>query len=601
MQRVREESVRLLTWEIGKTRADSEKEFDRTVQYVLDTVEALKELDRAGSRFSSSAGILAQIRRAPLGVVLCMGPFNYPLNETFTTLIPALIMGNTVVVKLPRYGMLCQAPLLQAFAASFPPGVVNVVNGEGRTVAGPLVETGELAALAFIGSSRVANVLKKQHPRPNRLRCILGLDAKNPAIVLPDADLELAVRECVAGALSFNGQRCTALKLVYVHRSLAERFLQQLSDAVDALPFGMPWEPGVRLTPLPEEGKPETLARLVADALAKGARVVNANGGLSRGTFYFPAVVYPVDRTMALHGVEQFGPVLPVAPFDDVREVVDEIVASDFGQQASVFGRDAARRGAARGRAGEPGLPRQPERAVPARAGRLPVHGPQGQRGGDALRLRRPALLLHPLDGGRARRAGEPHAAPRRAGRAFLELREHRLPVLSGPQPTTSTSFCVPNPFATRRSAAGLLRHWPSTSSRYWCSPGASVTVAAQQPSRRRLRRTPSADQPVKSPVTWTSLASSPGTTSVVRCLLIASSSPDVGNGGSSGGARRIERLNVPRAGGGVKVDRGVDAPQNDCLVTKLPPQIACASQRSKAAANASMSRRVTSATGVTK
>jgi glyceraldehyde-3-phosphate dehydrogenase (NADP+) len=341
MEKTREESVRLLMWEIGKTRADSEKEFDRTVQYVRDTVESLKEMDRAAGRFTASAGILAQIRRAPLGPVLCMGPFNYPLNETFTTLVPALIMGNTVVAKLPRYGMLCQAPLLQAFADAFPPGVVNVVNGDGRVVAGPLVERGDLAALAFIGSSRVANVLKRQHPRPNRLRSILGLDAKNPALVLADADLDLAVRECVAGALTFNGQRCTALKLVYVQRPVAERFLQKLADAVDALPFGLPWEPGVRLTPLPEEGKAEALQKLVDDAVAKGARVVNANGGLVNRTFYFPSVVYPVSKTMSLHSVEQFGPVVPVVPFDDVRDVVDEIVASDFGQQASVFGRDA--------------------------------------------------------------------------------------------------------------------------------------------------------------------------------------------------------------------------------------------------------------------
>src|SRR5512147_3264280 len=120
MQKVREESVRLLMWEIGKTRTDSEREFDRTVQYVLDTVEALKEMDRSAGRFTRSGGILAQIRRAPLVVVLCMGPFNYPLNETFTTLIPALIMGNTVVAKLPRFGMLCLAPLLRAFADCFP-------------------------------------------------------------------------------------------------------------------------------------------------------------------------------------------------------------------------------------------------------------------------------------------------------------------------------------------------------------------------------------------------------------------------------------------------------------------------------------------------
>ncbi|HEX7598640.1 MAG TPA: aldehyde dehydrogenase family protein, partial [Polyangia bacterium] len=244
MQKTREEVVRLLMWEIGKTRPDSEKEFDRTIQYMVDTVEALKELDRTAGRFSRTGGILAQIRRAPLGVTLCMGPFNYPLNETFTTLIPALIMGNPVVAKLPRFGMLCQAPLLKGFAESFPKGVVNILNGEGRTVAGPLVETGDVAALAFIGSSHAANTLKKQHPRPNRLRCILGLDAKNPAIVLPDADLDLAVRECVTGALSFNGQRCTGLKLILVHRSVADGFVAKLAAAVDDLPFGLPWDPG---------------------------------------------------------------------------------------------------------------------------------------------------------------------------------------------------------------------------------------------------------------------------------------------------------------------------------------------------------------------
>ncbi len=341
MQKVREETVRLLMWEIGKTRADCEKEFDRTVQYVLDTVEALKETDRSAGRFTRSGGILAQIRRAPLGVVLCMGPFNYPLNETFTTLVPALIMGNTVVVKLPRFGMLCQAPLLRAFADCFPRGVVNVLNGEGRTVAGPIVETGEIAALAFIGSSRAANILKKQHPKPNRLRCILGLDAKNPAFVLPDADLDLAVRECLTGTLSFNGQRCTAIKLVFVHRSVAERFLQTFADAVDALPFGLPWEPGVKLTPLPEEDKAGAMKALVDDALAKGAKIVNRYGGIANRTFYYPAVVFPVDERMSLHGVEQFGPVVPVAVYDDLRELVDYVVASSYGQQASVFGRDA--------------------------------------------------------------------------------------------------------------------------------------------------------------------------------------------------------------------------------------------------------------------
>jgi glyceraldehyde-3-phosphate dehydrogenase (NADP+) len=345
MRAVREETVRLLTWEIGKSRADSEKEFDRTVQYVVDTIDALKEIDRAGARYSANDGVISHIRRAPLGVVLCMGPFNYPLNETFTTLIPALAMGNTVVVKLPRFGALCQAPLLSCFADCFPPGVVNIVNGDGREVAAPIVESGTIAALAFIGSSHTANDLKRRHPMPNRLRCVLGLDAKNPAIVLEDADLDLAVAECVTGSLSFNGQRCTALKLLFVHRPVAERFVGRLADAVDALPFGMPWEKGVRITPLPALDRVAKMQELVADAQSLGARVVNRWGGRSNATFHFPSVVFPVTPAMQLYSVEQFGPVVPVAVFDDVQEVFEAVVASSYGQQASIFGSDPRRIG----------------------------------------------------------------------------------------------------------------------------------------------------------------------------------------------------------------------------------------------------------------
>ena len=106
-------------WEIGKSLPDSEKGFDRTVEYIVDTIEALKTLDRNSSRFEMKQQIIAQIRRAPLGVVLCMGPFNYPLNETFATLIPALIMGNTVIFKPPKLGVLLHLPLLNAFREAF--------------------------------------------------------------------------------------------------------------------------------------------------------------------------------------------------------------------------------------------------------------------------------------------------------------------------------------------------------------------------------------------------------------------------------------------------------------------------------------------------
>jgi glyceraldehyde-3-phosphate dehydrogenase (NADP+) len=334
------EVVKLLMWEIGKSHADSVKEFDRTVEYIYATIDALKDLDRQSSRFSIEQGIVAQIRRSPLGVVLCMGPFNYPLNETFTTLIPALIMGNTLLFKPPKHGTLLHYPLLTAFRDCFPKGVVNTIYGRGNKIIPDLMKSGDINVLTLIGSSKVANELKKLHPKINRLRAILGLDAKNAAIITAKADIKLSVQETVLGSLSFNGQRCTALKIVFVHKSLANEFLAELSDAVSKLKFGMPWESGVSLTPLPEPHKPAYLKECIDDAVSKGARVVNEHGGATNESFVFPAIVYPVKKGMKLYTEEQFGPVIPVVAFDDLEETIEYLIESTHGQQVSIFSND---------------------------------------------------------------------------------------------------------------------------------------------------------------------------------------------------------------------------------------------------------------------
>ena len=183
----RDEVVKLLMWEIGKNLKDSEKEFDRTVDYIQDTIEEYKIIDRNGAHFQNSSGVRALIRRGPLGVVLCLGPYNYPLNETFALLIPAIIMGNTTIFKPAKHGVLLIAPLLEAFKESFPPGVVNIVFGRGRELATPIMETGKIDVLALIGHSSSAISLQDLHPQKNRLRLVLGLEAKNPAIILKDA------------------------------------------------------------------------------------------------------------------------------------------------------------------------------------------------------------------------------------------------------------------------------------------------------------------------------------------------------------------------------------------------------------------------------
>lgn len=341
MREQREAVVTLLMWEIGKNLKDSQKEFDRTCDYIVDTINALKELDRRSSRFELEQDTLGQIRRVPLGVTLCMGPYNYPLNETFTTLIPALIMGNTVVFKPAKFGVLLIRPLLEAFRDSFPAGVINVIYGSGRETVSALMARGKIDVFAFIGTNKAASALKKLHPKPHRLRAALGLDAKNPGIVLPDVNLDNAVSEAITGSLSFNGQRCTALKILFVHENVVGSFLEKFEEKLAQLKPGMPWEPGVSLTPLPEPGKTEYLQGLVDDAVSKGAKVVNEGGGTTHQQFFYPAVLYPVTPDMRVYHEEQFGPVVPVVAYRDLDTVIEYVLDSDFGQQLSIFGNDS--------------------------------------------------------------------------------------------------------------------------------------------------------------------------------------------------------------------------------------------------------------------
>lgn len=340
MKTTRSEVVKLLMWEIGKSLGDAEKEFDRTVDYIYETIENYKQHDRNNARFSKTQGINAMVRRGPIGVVLCLGPYNYPLNETFSLLIPALLMGNPVIFKPAKHGVLLISPLLEAFRNSFPPGVINVIYGRGREIASPIMKSGIIDVLALIGNSKSAIALQDQHPNKNRLRLVLGLEAKNPAIILPDADLDLAISECIAGTLSFNGQRCTALKVIYVHESIASEFNKRFAEKVDALSFGNPWEKGVFLTPLPEVEKPNYIKSLIVDAVTKGASVINEKGGELHPNYIFPAVLFPVNKDMRVYHEEQFGPVIPIMTFKDIQEPLNDMADSNYGQQVSLFGKN---------------------------------------------------------------------------------------------------------------------------------------------------------------------------------------------------------------------------------------------------------------------
>jgi glyceraldehyde-3-phosphate dehydrogenase (NADP+) len=186
---------------------------------------------------------------------------------------------------------------MEAYASCLPPGVVNFVSGAGRLTMGPIMRRAP-DLLAFIGGSRAADALLKEHPFPHRLRIFLSLEGKNLGIVTEDASIAVAVEQCALGAVTYNGQRCTAIKMIFVHSSIAEEFSAKLAARISTFKIGLPWDPSVLITPLPEPGKPAFLRELISDATAKGAWVLNEGGGLLEGALMKPAVLYPVTKDM---------------------------------------------------------------------------------------------------------------------------------------------------------------------------------------------------------------------------------------------------------------------------------------------------------------
>jgi glyceraldehyde-3-phosphate dehydrogenase (NADP+) len=314
LAKVREEIVTTLMWEIGKNRKDAEAEFDRTVDFAKQVIHTIKSDDEYKGVWQSIGSTRAIIRRAAIGIIMCLAPYNYPINESYAAMIPALLTGNIILMKIPAVGGLAHLLTMEAFNKVLPPGTVNFISGSGRKTMPPLMESGLIDGLAFIGGSKAADQLIHSHPHPHRLKVFLQLEANNMGIVLPDvfeigkeALLDNALNEIVLGSLSFNGQRCTALKLIFVPRASAEDFALQLAKKVEALRVGLPWQNHAedsaqpllsKITPLPNEGRIQYMTSLLTDAVSKGARIMNENGGKIIGgndsTLMIPAVLYPV-------------------------------------------------------------------------------------------------------------------------------------------------------------------------------------------------------------------------------------------------------------------------------------------------------------------
>ncbi|WP_114571587.1 NADP-dependent glyceraldehyde-3-phosphate dehydrogenase [Exiguobacterium flavidum] len=339
LERRAEQIGRVIMLEVGKGLADGVKEVIRTAEIIRYTAE--EGLRFAGGMMQGdsfpggSANKLAVIKKVPLGVVLAISPFNYPVNLAAAKLAPALMTGNAVVFKPATQGSISGTLMIEALVeAGLPKGLVNLVTGRGSVIGDYLTTHPGIDMITFTGGTSTGQHLSR---RSAMVPLVLELGGKDPALVLEDADMELAADQIVSGAFSYSGQRCTAIKRVFVLENQADELIALVKARVEKLSVGSPEENSV-IVPLIDKKSADFVEGLITDARDKGAKVIH--GGTREGNLIAPTLLDDVTTEMRVAWEEPFGPVLPIIRVKSVDEMVDLANESEYGLQASVFTRD---------------------------------------------------------------------------------------------------------------------------------------------------------------------------------------------------------------------------------------------------------------------
>ena len=281
--------------------------------------------------------------RSPVGVVGCIAPWNYPLNLAVTDAVPALMAGNTVVLKPDKqtsFTALWAVSLMRL--AGLPPDVMPVITGEGAAI-GPLLGA-RVDYLMFTGSTRTGKLVARQAAE-RLIGCSLELGGKNPMIVLDDADLEAAVDGAIRGCFAGAGQVCVSIERIYVHQAIFRGFVDRFVARTQALKIGAALDYSIDVGSLTSTRQLETVEAHVCDAVAKGATVLAGGMRLPDAgpLFYAPTILANVREDMRVHAEETFGPVVSVYPFATEEEAIERANATGYGLNASVYTRDTAR------------------------------------------------------------------------------------------------------------------------------------------------------------------------------------------------------------------------------------------------------------------
>jgi acyl-CoA reductase-like NAD-dependent aldehyde dehydrogenase len=342
-----QEVAQLISREAGKPTAEA---ISTEVLVVLDAAEFCirtthrflrdQPIPHGNIAMKSKRGVLT---REPYGVVGIISPWNYPFSTPAVETVAALITGNAVVIKPSEFTPLAALELQKLMhTAGLDPDLLQVVVGEGP--AGAALIDSAIDKLIFTGSVATGKRIAEAAAR-RLLPLVLELGGKDPMIVLPDVDLDVATSGALWGALMNAGQTCLSVERCYVHRSIYEAFLKMMTDKIGRLRVGNGLDSEVEMGPLINERQLQTVEAHVNDAVERGARLLAGGRRLTElgPNFYAPTLLADVTPDMRVIQEETFGPVLPVAAFDAEGEAIELANNSEFGLAASVWTRDRKR------------------------------------------------------------------------------------------------------------------------------------------------------------------------------------------------------------------------------------------------------------------
>lgn len=332
--------ARLITDECGKTRAEAEGELRRGIENV-EVAAGIPSLMLGASLEDIAAGIDELMFRQPVGVVGIITPFNFPAMIPLWFVPYAVACGNTVVVKPSEKTPMTMGRVLELVqAAGFPPGVVNMVHGAKEAV-DALIDHPDVRAISFVGSTAVAKyVYARGAANGKRVQCQGG--AKNPMVVLPDADMDMTTRIAADSAFGCAGQRCLAASMAITVAEASDMFTGRIADAAATRTIGYGLDDGVEMGPVISEHSRGRIESLIGAAITAGATpLVDGRGasvkGHERGHFLRPTVLTDVHPASEPARTEIFGPVLSVARAATIDDAIAMVNASAYGNMACLF------------------------------------------------------------------------------------------------------------------------------------------------------------------------------------------------------------------------------------------------------------------------